>query len=113
MSRTYGSEDNECSKQIHDVRKVLAVESLPKRPLLVGPCKEEVEKGNDGAFKLGSSASIDGGWGESLPDNRFANIGSDEQRYSRSATYKYRSSEAHFEVLTQARIPFVAAHRVE
>ena len=72
-----------------------------------------MEKSNDGAFKLGSSASIDGGWGEGLPDDRFADVGSDEQRYSRSATYQYKSSEAHSGVLTQAHIPFVAARRVE
>lgn len=60
--RTYGSEDDKCSKQIHDVRKVLAVEGLSQRPLLIWPCEEEVEKGNDSAFKFGSSASIDGGW---------------------------------------------------
>lgn len=38
-----------------------------------------MEERNDGSFKLRSSASIDGCGRESLPDDGFADIGSDEQ----------------------------------
>ena len=72
-----------------------------------------MEEGDHGAFKFGASASINGGGGEGLPDDRFADVGSYEQRYSGSVACQYKSSGVYFEVLTQAHIPFVAAHQVE
>lgn len=39
-----------------------------------------MQQSNNGTFKLRTTASIDGGWGECLPDNGLADVGSDEQR---------------------------------
>ena len=86
--RTYRSKDNECSKQIHYVWKVLAIERFSECPLLVWPCEKQMEKGNDSAFKFRPSASIDGCWGEGLPDNRFTDVGSDEEGDSGSLPYQ-------------------------
>merc|ERR550525_14566 len=59
--------------------QVLPVESLAQSTHLVLPCGQEVEEGNDGALKLCASAGVDGGGAESLPDNRLADVGGDEQ----------------------------------
>lgn len=75
-----GGEDQESGQQVHDVGKVLAVESLVQSTLLVGPGQEKVEQGDDGTLELGATTSVDGGGGEGLPDNGLANVGSDEER---------------------------------
>lgn len=38
-----------------------------------------MNKGDDSALELGASSSVDGGRRESLPDDRLANVGSDEE----------------------------------
>lgn len=81
-------EDDEGRKKVHDVGKILAVESFPKSALLVGPREQQVEKGNDCAFKLGASSSIDGGGREGFPDDRLADVCSDEERDSRALDYR-------------------------
>jgi len=52
--------------------------------LLVGPCEEKVEKSNHGTLKFRSSAGIDSGWREGLPDNRLADVGCNEERNTTS-----------------------------
>lgn len=78
--------DGNSRKEIHDVGESLPVESLLESSSLVVPSEEEVEEGNDGTLKLGSSTGIDGVGGEGLPDDVFANVGSDEQGDTRSKT---------------------------
>lgn len=79
-------EDGKGGKEVHDVGEVLSVERLLKSALFVWPCEEEVEERNNGTFELWSTASVDGGWGESLPHNRLANVGSDEEGDTTSET---------------------------
>lgn len=81
-----GGEHEESGQQVHDVREVLAVESLLQRALLVGPGQEEVEQGDDGTLKLGATTSVNGSGGERLPDDRLANVGRDEQRDTAAKT---------------------------
>lgn len=73
-------EDEEGRDQVHDVGKVLAVERLLESALLVGPGEEEVEQRNDSSLELWATSSVDGGGGERLPDDRLANVGSNEER---------------------------------
>lgn len=79
-------EDGNGGKEVHDVGEVLAVESLLESSLLVGPGHEEVEEGNDGTLKLGTTASVDGGGRESLPHDGLADVGGDEQRDTAAQT---------------------------
>ena len=72
-------EDNNGGDQVHAVGQVLSVESLAKGKLLVGPGDEEVDKADNGTLELGTTASVDGGRGESAPDNGLANVGRDEE----------------------------------
>lgn len=80
------AEDNDGRDQVHDVGQVLAVESLAERNSLVGPGEEQVNKSNDGTLELGATASVDGGGGESLPHDRLANVGRNEQRDTAAET---------------------------
>ena len=73
-------EDDDGGQQVHDVWEILAVESLLKSTLLVWPCEEKVEKSNHGTLEFRSSAGVDRSWGEGLPDNRLADVGSNEKR---------------------------------
>lgn len=82
----HSGENEESGQQVHDVGEVLAVESLTKSALLVGPGQEKVEEGNDGTLELGTTASVDGRGGESLPDDRLADVGRDEQRDTATKT---------------------------
>ena len=79
-------EDKESSQEVHDVGQVLAVESLLEGELLVGPGDQKVNKGDDGTLEFRTSASVDGGRRESLPDDRLANVGSDEERNTTAET---------------------------
>lgn len=76
--------DSDGRDEVHDVRETLAVEGLLERAALVVPGEEEVEERNEGALKLGSTARVDGGGGESLPDDRLADVGRDEEVDSRA-----------------------------
>lgn len=82
----HSGENEESSQQVHDVGEVLAVESLAESALLVGPGQQKVEEGNDGTLKLGTTASVDGRRRESLPDDRLADVGRDEQRDTATKT---------------------------
>lgn len=74
-----GAEDGNGSDQVHDVGQVLAVEGLLEGKLLVGPGDQKVDKGDDSTLELRTSASVNGGRRESLPDDRLADVGSDEE----------------------------------
>jgi hypothetical protein len=74
-----GAEDGDGSDQVHDVGQVLAVEGLLEGKLLVGPCDQKVDKGDDGTLELGTSAGVNGSGRESLPDDRLADVGGDEE----------------------------------
>ena len=84
-----GREDDERGKEVHDVWKILSVESFIESTLLVRPCQEKVEKCDNSTLELRSSASVDGRWGESLPDDRFAYVGSNEERDTTSQTISF------------------------
>lgn len=79
-------EDGNGGQKVHDVGEVLSVESLLESSLLVGPGHEKVEEGNDSTLKLGTTASVDGGGGESLPHNGLADVGGNEQRDTAAKT---------------------------
>lgn len=70
-----GAEDGNSGDQVHDVREVLAVESLLEGKLLVWPGEQKVDKSNDGTLELWTTASVDSGWGEGLPDDGLADVG--------------------------------------
>jgi hypothetical protein len=79
-------EDEECGQEVHDVGQVLAVEGLVESTLLVGPGQEKVEESDDGTLELGATAGVDGRGGEGLPDDRLADVGSNEQRNTAAET---------------------------
>ncbi|GMF70953.1 unnamed protein product [Aspergillus oryzae] len=81
-----GGEYEESSQQVHDVREVLAIESLAQSTLLVGPGQQKMEQSDDSTLELGTTASVDGSGRESLPDDRLANVGGNEQRDTASKT---------------------------
>lgn len=79
-------ENDKSSNEVHDVGEVLAVECLVQSALLIGPGEQEVEESNDSAFELRSTASVDSSGREGLPDNRLADVSSDEERDTASKT---------------------------
>jgi len=57
----------------------LSVESLLESIELVWLGEHEVEESDDGAFEFGSLISSNGDWGETFPENLFADVGGDEK----------------------------------
>lgn len=78
--------DEESRQQVHDVRKVLAVECFVQGALLVGPGEKQVEECNDGTLELGATAGVDGRGRERLPDNGLADVGRNEERNTAAKT---------------------------
>lgn len=72
-------EDDKGGQQVHDVGQVLPVEGLLQGALLVGPGHEQMEESDDSTLVLGATASVDAGGGESLPHDRLANVGGNEE----------------------------------
>lgn len=72
-------EDGDGRDEIHDVGESFPVECLLQRSSLVVPSEEEMEEGDDGSFEFGSSTGVDGRRRESLPDDRLADVGRDEE----------------------------------
>ena len=64
--------------EVHQVGQVLAVEGLTQGTDLVLAGGEQAEQGDDGALELGAAASVDGGRGEALPDDRLADCLNEE-----------------------------------
>ena len=79
-------EDQKGGQQVHHVGQVLAIEGLVQGTLLVGPSQKEVEQRDDGALELGTTAGVDSRGGESLPDDRLADVGCNEQRDTAAKT---------------------------
>lgn len=72
-------ENRNCRKEVHDIRQPFPVESFFQSSGFIVPSKQEVEKGDDGSFEFGASASVDGVGGEGFPNNVFTNVGSDKE----------------------------------
>ncbi len=68
--------------QVHQVGHVLPIERLTKTADLIGSRRQEMEKRDDRALKLGAPPSVDGGGTERLPDDRLTDVGGDEERDS-------------------------------
>lgn len=67
------------SDEIHHVRETFTPESFAQGATFVIPCEEKVEQRNDSTLEFGAAAGVDGGRGKGLPDNRFTDVGSDEE----------------------------------
>jgi len=78
------NEDEDGSEQVRDVGEILAVESFLERTDFVGTGDEEMEKGNDRAFELGTTASVDGSGGEGFPNNVLTDVCGDEEGDTRA-----------------------------
>lgn len=74
------SEDDRSGNQVHDVREPFTPESFAECTSLVVPGEEEMKEGNDCTFKLWTATGVDSRRGERLPDDGFANVGSNEKR---------------------------------
>ena len=72
--------------EVHNVWKAGTPEGLTKSATLVVPGEEEVEEGNKGTLEFRSTTGIDGGGGKCLPYDGLANVGSNEERDTRTKT---------------------------
>mmetsp|Transcript_14743 Transcript_14743/g.29865 ORF Transcript_14743/g.29865 Transcript_14743/m.29865 type:complete len:304 (+) Transcript_14743:600-1511(+) len=82
----HDNENEYSGKEVEDVGKILAVERFIKSAHLICTGDEHVEHGNDGSLELSSTASVDGCWGERLPDDVLADIRCNKERNPRSKT---------------------------
>ena len=57
----------------------MPVEGLLESVKLVWLGQHEMEESDDGAFEFGSLISSDCNWGETFPENLFADIGGNEK----------------------------------
>ena len=73
------SKDNQGRNQVHDVGKILPVEGFTEGALLVRPGEQKVEEGDDGALELRTTTCIDGCGRKCFPDDRLADVGSNEK----------------------------------
>ncbi len=71
--------NNDGCEQVAKVWSILSVNSLLKTIELVWLGQHEMEEGDNGAFEFGSLISSDGNWGETFPENLFADVGGDEK----------------------------------
>ena len=81
--------DRDSGNEVHDVRQPLAPQGLFQRAAFVVPSQKEVEERNKSAFELGATASVDGGGGECLPDDRLANVGGNEEGNTRAEAISF------------------------
>lgn len=79
-------EDENCCEEIGDVGQVGAIEGFLKSSDFIATGDQKVEQSNDGTFEFSSATSVDGGGAERLPDNAFANVGSNEEGDTRAKT---------------------------
>ena len=77
-------ENRDCRKEIHDIWQSVAVESLLQSTGFIVSRKEKVEESDEGTFELRSATGVDGRGRECLPDDRLADVGSDEERDTRA-----------------------------
>lgn len=80
------AKDENGGQQVHDVGEVLAVEGLLQGTGLVGAGEEQVEESDQGTLELGAVTDVVGGGAEGLPEDGLADVGSDEERNTRSQT---------------------------
>ena len=73
-------EDDGGGNEIHDVGEASAPESLTESAALVVPGEEEVEEGNESTLEFRSTAGVNGGGREGLPNDGLANVGSNKER---------------------------------
>lgn len=74
-----GGENDGSGNEIHDVWKASAPEGLTEGATLVVPGEEEMEESDKGTLEFWSTAGVDSGGGECLPDDGLANIGSNKE----------------------------------
>ena len=79
-------ENEDGGHQVGDVRQIGAVEGFLERANLVRTREEQVEEGDDRAFKLSASARVHRRRRESLPDDAFALVRGDEERNTGAKT---------------------------
>ena len=84
------AEDEDGGHEVHEVGQVLPVEGLPESSDLVLPGCQEMEESDHGSLELGATSGVDSSGAESLPDDGFADVGSDKQRYSRAQTFEIK-----------------------
>jgi hypothetical protein len=70
--------------QVHNIGETIPPERLVESMSLVVLGEEEVEEHNNGAFEFRAAASVDGCKRESLPDDGFADVGSNEEGDTRA-----------------------------
>jgi hypothetical protein len=78
------SKDNDGGNEVHNVGQAVAPERFAECSALVVPREEEVEERDNGALELGATAGVDGGGGEGFPNDGFADVGGDEEGYTRA-----------------------------
>jgi len=73
-------ENDDGGDEVHEVGETTAPESLTKCATLVIPGEEEMEESNESTLEFWSTAGVDGGGRECLPDDGLANVGGNEER---------------------------------
>ncbi len=79
-------ENKDSREQVHQIREVLAVKCFLQSADLVRARQHQMDKCNQGTFEFRSTASVDRGWAEGLPDDGLANVGCDKKRNTRAKT---------------------------
>ena len=80
------NENQNSCQEIGQVWQVLTVQSFAKSLDLVVTGDQKMEESNDRSFEFGTTSSVDGCWRKGLPNNGFANVGSNEKRNTTSKT---------------------------
>jgi hypothetical protein len=62
-------EDQDGSKQIGHIWKILAVESFTKSTDFISSCNQQMEQCNDSPFKFSATATVDSCGAKRLPDD--------------------------------------------
>jgi hypothetical protein len=75
--------------QVHNIGKTFTPESFTQSTAFIAPCEEEMEQGHYGTFEFGTTADVDGGRGKCLPDNRFTDVGGDEEIDARAKAVSF------------------------
>lgn len=89
MKVNHSSKDSDGREEVHNVGKTITVEGFLESAGLVVPSEQKVEEGDDGTFKLGSTTSVDSVRRKGFPNDRFANVGSDEKRDTGTKTVTF------------------------
>ena len=79
-------EDDDGGEEVGDVGETRTVEGIAESTNLVLTGDQLVEQGDDGTFEFLSTTVVDSGGREGSPDDRFADVGGDEQADARANT---------------------------